>query len=146
GEAGAPSAECLLNPRRKREVCLQFGGIQVLPSQGEQSHRFVWRSDPAGAAVVGCSAVANAQMNDRGALPKRLGKDFYRDRLEVGVVTLVMSPGNEAGEVREPLCPAERLDMLVKDLIRGWCAGGLPDNLNFVWIFRRRSAILLRQT
>src|ERR1700674_1966326 len=83
-------------------------------------------------------------MDSRGALIRSFGKSFYGVLLRVGVPLL--SPlGGKADEVGQPRRPAERLDVLVKNLIGGKARRRLPKRY-FIGIFRRRRAVHLHQT
>src|ERR1700732_4308232 len=92
--------------------------------------------------VVGGGAVPVRGMHDYGALIGRFGIDFRGALLGI-VVALISSSGTEAREARQPLSVAERLNVLVQDLIGRRSACRLLGDL--VRHFQNRSAVLLRQ-
>src|SRR6266704_1841144 len=87
------------------------------------------------------------QMNDRGALIWSFGIDVNRNLLALGIEALVSSATDKTGETGQSLGPAERLDVLVENLIGRRHIRNrrpLPD-FNIIGILRGRSAILLGQ-
>src|SRR5437764_373369 len=57
-------------------------------------------------------------MYDRRALSRSLCKDFDRHLGLVGIVSGVSSLGQKARDTREPLCPADCLNILLEDFFR----------------------------
>src|SRR3984893_11247571 len=92
--------------------------------------------------VVGGGAVAVRGMHDYGALIGRFRIDFRGALLGI-VVALISYSSTEAREARQPLSVAERLNVLVQDLIGLRSACSLLSDL--VRHFQNRSAVLLRQ-
>ena len=104
----------------------------------------IGRRDPSGAAVEGRvlspMGVWAIMVRCPGALAKTSTGTFKNP-----CRTPRKCPSDKAGELGQPRGPAERLDILVQNLIGGRSASGLAENFNFVGIFRRRSAVLLSQ-
>ena len=67
--------------------------------------------------------------------------DFEADFDVVGVPPVVHAFTADAGESIHFLCSTCRLDVFGKNLVRRWCVGSLPDDLDFVCVFGR-SAVL----
>ena len=111
-------AEGLLDLRRKREIRLHFGAGRIISCKGKDRDRCggVGRRRPAGAAVVRRGAVSAVSVDNRGPLTRSFGIHFYWVLFEI-VIPLLAPLGDKAGEVGNPLRHAERLDVLVKNLI-----------------------------
>src|SRR5207342_1872737 len=101
----------------------------------------LWLQDPASAAVIGCNLVSAANMDNHDALIRSFGKNFYRKLLAVCIVPFIRPLADKAGKFCELLRPAERLNVLFKNLIGGRRAGSLTGNFEFVGIPLRRNAV-----
>src|SRR5579883_1275327 len=78
-------------------------------------------------------------------LVRRLCIDVYRNLDRIRVVACVCAFGTEAREARYFLCPTKRLEVSIENLVGRGTLRPLPVNLDFVGIFRRWDAVLLRQ-
>src|SRR5205807_7376134 len=92
--------------------------------------------------VVGRGAVPAWGVHDYGSLVRRLSIDFRSAFLGI-IVSLISASRDEAREVCQPLRPAERLNVLLQNLIRGRRAGSLLGDL--IWHFQNRDAVLFRE-
>src|SRR5579863_10738267 len=111
--------EGLLDSRWKSESRVQLGAIQIPSGQIEYRHRSVggWRRNPSRAPIVGGRAVSPGRMDDGGELSRRFGEDLQR--LLLIRIPLGSALGSKAGEAFQSLCPAERLNIFIQNLIGG---------------------------
>ena len=84
-------------------------------------------------------------MHDCGTLPGEFGIDLCGNFVEICVEASVSPFGGKAGNAGQALCPAERLNIFVEDLIGGRRRNRLIRNFNVIRIPVRYSAILHRQ-
>ena len=119
----------MLDSRGKRQFRLQLDALQRASCYRRHRQRPQRRRDPAGAAVKGRDAVSVERVNNGGALARSFRKNFDRALVSFRAVTNAGSRGDKAAETVHPLGAPNRLEVLIKNLIRGRSARRLHDDV-----------------
>src|SRR5581483_10533159 len=104
-------------------------------------------SDPAILSIEDCGAFTDRGMDDRSPKTRSFGINFGGLLREIGVVAGIRALGGKSGEHRQALRSAERLDVLVKDLVSaGRFRVGLLRKFDVIRVAVGRRSVLFRQT
>src|SRR5579872_1226351 len=110
----APLTEGSLEVRRDTQVGVNPEAIQIVsPRQCQNRNRLVGPGDPSGAAIECRGHVSEAPVNDQRAASRSLREHLHGYLEIVCFISLVGSFARIAGEARQSLRSADRLNVLI---------------------------------
>src|ERR1700739_2278674 len=107
-------------PGGEKHLRVQLRAVEFSSRQRFHRKDRIGHRDPAVVAVESGDVLCFLRtVHDRGALPRGFRKNFYRYLTQIGVKARVGPFGGKASNRGQSLCPAERLNIFVEDLIGG---------------------------
>src|SRR5688572_17951025 len=115
--------EGFLNLRGEGQLRIDSGAVQLTSSKRILRHDGERCRHPPAAAVEGADGVLALdtlrELDDRGALIRRFREDLNRAPASKPAEPLACSRRDEAGDARQPLRAAKRLQVFVENLLGG---------------------------